>query len=822
MTQFNPKGPTTEQAQNYLGYSQGAVAPKAREATVDRSSEVDVLGGIVQGIGDAFNLAVTATDQATQRDLKKQITDEVDDVRYDFGVDAATILDDSRQLGNPQPVPPEVRQAADKLDSLKSAVAQGKLTTSHYWARINSVARQLRTRYPAYREQIDQMTSQLVGTNPANALRSALQSEAQAAANTGDGLTEVQKFVNAQVKAGNPVPSAYWVNPESYDIFRMQKETYALTSRDNSIAADKANLELIDKKDKVFDQENFRVANADINLSIREILNPMVSSIGGTFEELSKKVIAGQQGTKYSAAEKDELRKQFGSTRSIIMAQVDSKLADYPYLKPEQKKQIRSAQLERFNNMEEALVNKDFGLLLDDVSRANLAVNEAYADLVTLDDVLMANALNKALPEPVMRAFYGDPETLTETKAAVANIMKRKVMGRGDALKDVVSETKNRAKGAIKDADYYDHLIGNVARMASDDRIPLEQFRNVAKSLYGPKNQGFLAQITSSERPDVLFRLSNPAVAKRMYALRDTEPQLWEQYKSWTFDSSAAVAKTLADSAREIRINRKFLDVNYDEKSRRFSVVPVDGRDSIRLTEDQNDMVNAGEYLLEDKATAERAIAKLNKFVSAVDSVIQTEGDSDGSKLRQYITSYMGFDPEAQKIGPDSEQLFKTINSTLWGNPNVAQNGRTQFPGRIGGLTRAPQDAPDFGPDFGDSKPVWYVEGRYNEETGETDQVVRVPPGATFSYANKLGKDGRVNMKQISRKEGSYIELEELQGLRQDFWKEVRDAKTEEEFEKKSKDYLELVDFINTAVANSPTEQVDIISPPRPTLATRP
>jgi hypothetical protein len=83
----------------------------------------------------------------------------------------------AQQKGYGTQVPQEINNAANRLQTMKSAKESGQIGDSHYFLLLDSEARRLRSRYPGHREYVDNVMQDLTGVNPANHAISMMKAE---------------------------------------------------------------------------------------------------------------------------------------------------------------------------------------------------------------------------------------------------------------------------------------------------------------------------------------------------------------------------------------------------------------------------------------------------------------------------------------------------------------------------------------------------------------------------------------------------------------------------------------------------------------------
>ena len=146
-----------ENAPNWTGVSKGF--------TPDTSG-----ADLFRGISDALEMGVKAADTFFQNSFKDEARSSVDSVQNKYGSQPFINAEGDKLLNNNPDAPPEAKKQAEKAAKIQKSYANGELTESRYWAELDNISRQLRSRYPAYRDQIDTYMSHLTGAIPANRL----------------------------------------------------------------------------------------------------------------------------------------------------------------------------------------------------------------------------------------------------------------------------------------------------------------------------------------------------------------------------------------------------------------------------------------------------------------------------------------------------------------------------------------------------------------------------------------------------------------------------------------------------------------------------
>jgi len=100
--------------------------------------------------------------------------------------------------GPAEAVPPELESLPHSVGGLTSARANNKLSSTDYYARLDTLARGFRARYPGYKSYIDSEISKVTGVDPANArVKSLIQDiNASVSASAGAANKETQYLLS--------------------------------------------------------------------------------------------------------------------------------------------------------------------------------------------------------------------------------------------------------------------------------------------------------------------------------------------------------------------------------------------------------------------------------------------------------------------------------------------------------------------------------------------------------------------------------------------------------------------------------------------------
>lgn len=164
MAVFNPPINPTEDP-SYLGLSKPITQPQSDQTA----------GIALKGLGDTVGMAIKGADWIVKQNIKQSLYDDLNENREEFTKTAEVARSDrtgeplnimsDAQKGN---IPTELKALPRRIQSLQSAGDSGKIPKTHYLGRANEILKDYRSRYPGYREFIDETASSIMGGNVAN------------------------------------------------------------------------------------------------------------------------------------------------------------------------------------------------------------------------------------------------------------------------------------------------------------------------------------------------------------------------------------------------------------------------------------------------------------------------------------------------------------------------------------------------------------------------------------------------------------------------------------------------------------------------------
>lgn len=187
MAIFNPNVQVAPDP-NYLSYSKPIETPKPDQS----------LSSALSGFGDVVKSTSTGVDTIFKTDIENQVEAKAQTIKDIFQTTLETGLGkktadnnviDTATVASTE-VPEDVQDGLDKVAKLKNAKAAKAFPESYYLQRLDTLAKDLRSQYPGYRDFIDKEISSVTGKNMANAYVDNLVAQAKA---HGEGKDDDQK-----------------------------------------------------------------------------------------------------------------------------------------------------------------------------------------------------------------------------------------------------------------------------------------------------------------------------------------------------------------------------------------------------------------------------------------------------------------------------------------------------------------------------------------------------------------------------------------------------------------------------------------------------
>jgi hypothetical protein len=600
-----------------------------------------------------FDPLVKVGNKIFENHIEEEIQAEVDQTRDEFGVGAAATI----QAGvnaQPQPLPQDIANAGKTLEGLAAANEAGRLPDSHYWARLESMVRQMKTRFPGHKQEVDEMVSRIAGTTPANALRRALQDEREAAARaagddpTGKLLEEMAQNNTLHIAFPNLKDRIADGNPPSYlEVLEAQSRTL---SDKAELDAKKAKLDYNASLGKATKEETEAVAAETIQTMSDQYWNALLaqkSTNGKTFREnLASAQTTSAGGGVVAPEQAGALASQLAAAKSQVLSAMRIKLMkDYSAIKggarldKESMDNIIAPVEQQFALMEEYLVTGKYSLLNAEALRIDAMVNHRGRELLDNNEVLKSLAGFRKIAGDDVAAMYLSklPNDLTSVIKTVGN-QATADLAQG---KTTLEDANRKIAAAGGDGKTILAQARTLNAMLNDPKVSEEIKDNLTQSMFSAPNWNMIANLRPSERMAMYRTLTSPETQKTMMARKGSDPEGWSNYVEWSKMSFIGLFQETMDNVNEMAASDTF-DVTWDPSKFQLRMTqnpdatPVSGRgDTARR---QQVAIQARDLNTQ--------LGILNSEIFGLAPILMENGSDPGLEIQRILRS-MGISPSS-------------------------------------------------------------------------------------------------------------------------------------------------------------------------------
>jgi len=715
LAKFNPDVPNANDP-NYLGYSRPISQPQG-----DQSLEV-----LFKGLGNALEGGIKGADLFMQEKVKSEVYDAFDKEReiqtlaletvrgksvpgaeaLEDGLGAETdagLADDmeyssqkrqDRLIPSEQPRRPlELEKLREDVESLHGSYASGKVPQSYYTGRLNALAKELRAKYPGYRDYVDRTISSVIGGDPANMyIRTLTQELNQAAAGNrsvqNKAVTMIQQAMKDGIDGAPEMMSQVLSGQATIqDVTRWMAPRYKLKweYEQRKMVREDANA-----------SREFRekTAKTDAELMVSEIsanlFDKVTMGVGGnTPTKILEALRLHQNGVAKIPDEQWEgLAQQLEAFRKTAFTQAWKKVVTErdangntiaSYLGgAEEARKIINANLGLYDEVIKNIRAKEGGAAFTNARRATAIIHDAQADLLDKDTgkwLRIQGALREIGGSEYSAKFFErfimkDPKFAEGIQHYVGEKLGEleaqpdmRTSGVPTTMKDVVNEMV-RKKGVTKEA------IAEVVRhpeKLNDPKVPDGIKLNLIRSIFNERNQGFIQSLNKDGvdpqtgrrvqgQMSTFVRFTNPGTMKEIMRLTEKDPQLRQDVIDWTEKTFAnelfsTTLKDLNEYSSEPNIK-----VLWNDKTKVFEVLDTTPKGTMA----EHLRRGVGNTRV---AEVERQIQKLNMGLISLGNLAQATGRDVEGYLLQTLHN-QGID--LSRIEGIPNQMFHSLkNSTL-------------------------------------------------------------------------------------------------------------------------------------------------------------
>lgn len=752
---------------NYTRYSEGSIP--------DNSS-----ASLIKDFGEVFNAAVRAGDEEIKRYLRDSVSKEVDAARDDSIKSIA--IDTERLIGmGGDNIPQDLNNSLDRASRMAKAKSLRSTSDTHYYAQLDAIVRNVRSRFPAYRDYIDDYVSKLTGTVPANALRRALLSQQAVAAQGGKDINET--FVNTLKDAAKQgADISKWL---PYMKTGISKEILQEARID--LLGQTANIHQLDVRQKVF---NNRLTANKVNREESEMqMKEEFTKVGTNFiakngETLQKFANMTQpEFLNWVNANPEESRRILTALPQME-AQLRSQLlqTSTKYQKFIDKKDIDASielQVGHLSNIRQALTDKDFGSMNFTANMLKITKNNAELSVLGSDVMKRIYGIKAVGGENLMQHFIvKNPQIIKDAlKLAVYDSTAKFMEGSSTLAKETENINSNPKFTPTEKSNAIGELLNKnkeiVLKLDYSNPLNRPLFDRAFVSLFG-KDSDLIARVRNGQiKKEELFSfLTSQDMTNRMQQIKNMGGEnIFQAYTGWVERSWMEVNRNIIQDAKNMKFRS---EVSLEFKNGRFeyrSIPSTVGTSTNPSSAFIRGINTPFEKLLQ--AGAETSVDQLNRSLiglknlgvlddNKMATLIERTGILDQAKQDAPLESfakavdkwYTGIVEKSKKLqdkvtsnplGPlppsIREQRDKKVNSTV-------EDLNKSRPGASEGAEHYVKDGNDT-LRFEYTKGKWTYQGLVEEESSGIKKKVLTVDDTTRALEKILEGEGKVTDKQL-------------------------------------------------------------------------
>ncbi len=544
-------------------------------------------GQAYKGLGDLFaGVAGTADflgkmgDGLIKREIENQVYTMADAQRQEYTQALETLKGQPGALNllskgedgmdaNAQALPGELETLGENLGTLSSANQQGKLSNTYYYGQLLAKAKELRAKYPGYREFIDKEFAQVTGVNPANAYIQ------QMLGDLNRSITQLGSERNKALTLLKPhlgLPGAEELYQQVANGQKGINDVVKLVA-----PAERIKLEREERKANLADKTLTREEEQRIHKDETQIL--MSEKMANYFRAV--KLSAGsptpqsimELTTQIANGERkpdDALMVQVSMSLDNTRARIANETWEYlnkrdstgksPLVRmgmtAEQGRKFIEENLQNFDRVRNHINTKQFDL-------AHAAMNDAQAQI---DDagykVVNSDAGKWMKLVSVGKKLGGDVAAAEITRIALGGDYKDTIKtwvqnslgdvafqpnftksGRLITLKEKLTEAKNKSETGLIDPKVMKDLMEFPEKALSNKGYSDAVKENVVRGTFSEEAIGLIGMInkdgkrqdgsTIVGRNHYFTKMTSPEITKEVFRLAQAKPELWTMYVNW-------------------------------------------------------------------------------------------------------------------------------------------------------------------------------------------------------------------------------------------------------------------------------------------------
>lgn len=635
MAVFNPAPPPT----NDPTYGKESRAFE-KDVVVDRTYDT-----LFKGLGNLVGIGVKGAIEGVQKDIDLNLYKEIDEERAAVGVDDTAAMaayggnaqDRTKEGVSRRDPPGELNHLGPQVERLNQANAAGKLSNRYYYARLESLVRSFRARYPGFRDYIDQKVSEITGVTPANALRASILQEFEEAQRKGE--SEVSKRLNLQKELGqyvDPVTEAKFakgeISPEQYIFEANKKRRYV------------SNMDMLRSEYQLMgDVKNWNDKGVRENLTnrgriiVKDTMGSLSNIFPGGINGLNQLITDIATGTrKVNEQEIGMVAMRAGRLFNVAKEQIREEL-----MRPNSKGQVPDPKMvnELVNELTVDMDNLIKNITTDPKDLQVVGMTARRYNAIGTDDklslILDERFGNVARTVQAWKGVAGESfigpalGTVLNSRARSLLEMTLPTAATQDEFMKKFNKpfTMSEAAKIAVDAGEASPEVGDsivkIAEMLGDPKTDPRAAEKLAVFAFSPSNMDFIQKhIPPADQQAVYQRLTSPAIIKRLQSMNN--PEMLENFKFWAKNEFKALFSKHINDAHKLTFDPD-MPVFWDVDNKMF-----------RFSEPRNLGPIQSAALASSLPKYKAVIDELNRGISSFKRVLDLDGEDAASRL--YMT----------------------------------------------------------------------------------------------------------------------------------------------------------------------------------------
>lgn len=591
------------------------------------------------------------------------------------------------EITQPKDLPADAAIEIQRVSRMNEAYRQGTMSDSYYNSQLVATTKELRVRYPGYRDEVDAAVSQITGVQPANALRKSLLSDlnANAAARAG-GASDAEKLLQKNATSITEIAPNFFSHRQLYvgkenniltQAYQLDAERARVTAGTQRLTYDQSTAGQV-MTDSAVNVTRAAVAKFNswvdptdgktINQKINELSNTggtpeQVANITNQLENIKRQVTQG-----INAEFTDPAKGAGGKTLLAIGKQENAKAAT-------------DAALEPINAALKQVKEGNIPMLKTIMDRFDLTkTSEAQRQMENNPTVKFIAGLDKAGGQALIGSALQSTKLLPAFQKSLAeDKLIKTAAGDGSPISKHLDEA---AKAGVSGGRVVTALVQGKLGIMNDDKIGSTGNVAAAKSLFDEK---FFSGLPEVEQQKTFNLLANNQHTARIVELDKKAPGLLQQYKEWSEYAASVVTSKGISAAQDAASDDRF-KLSFNEKTMQLEMEPKPGMTN-KLGNGQS---NIGTAYVRDLNQTLRTLVPIYK-ASGADPLQAVKSWVDSQNIKMESNGYEG-NPVLQRIGKSIRQMFRGPDAT-GDEPTGLEPHQTR--GVIkGNLSDSPEGAP--------------------------------------------------------------------------------------------------------------------------------